>query len=60
MDTKKLKEKIKDLEKQVAEKDEEIMLLRAVLDALRNVREDRSGKEDKEKLKELEAKLNNL
>lgn len=60
MDTEKLKQKIKDLEKQVEEKDEEILLLRAVLDAVRNVLEERSTKKDKEKLKELESKLDNL
>jgi regulator of replication initiation timing len=60
MDTEKLEQKIKDLKKQVEEKDEEILLLRAVLDALRNVLEERSTKKDKEKLKELESKLDNL
>ncbi len=60
METEKLKERIKDLEKQVEEKDGEILLLRAVLDAFRDVLEERSGKKDQERLKELESKLNNL
>lgn len=60
MEKEKLKAKIKDLEDKIEAQDEEILLLRAVLKALRNIREDKSVKEDKEKLKELEDQLSNL
>lgn len=60
METEKLQKQIKILETQLQKKDEEILLLRAILKALKNVQEDRSSKEDKEKLKKLEAQIGNL
>lgn len=60
METKKLQEKIKELEGKIETQDKEILLLRAVLKAVRKVSEDRSVKEDKERLKELEDQLSNL
>lgn len=60
MKTEELQKKIKDLKAKIEEQDEEILLLRAVLKAVRKVREDHSIEEDKERLKELEDQLNNL
>lgn len=60
METKKLQEKIKELEGKIETQDKESLLLRAVLKAVRKVSEDRSVKEDKERLKELEDQLSNL